>query len=283
MKIFVCLSLIDLSKLIFLKQVLDSLQFICDEVHVAILTNIVNPDEVNEIISTAPSNSNRFKVEVINRAYEKLPSPWLLAWAHKVLMHEKFQDATYTHFMNIEDDILVTFDNIKYWLTARDFLRSLNIFPSFLRVEWSESNSNWVSVDAIEGDKFSIRNCPHVMTHDGYGYVNIPRIYQGMFLYDRELMEEYINSGKFVVDEAFPNWREAIQFKNSPQGLGEASHAGLSQINVPSGCISRNFLPFYEKYKMFDPACFIHHLPNKFANEASSGHGKVFLHNILMS
>lgn len=281
MKIFTCLALIDLSKLVYLKKVLQSQQFICDEVHVAIVTNINNPAEIEEILSVAPPGTSRFKVEVINRSYENLPSPWLLSWVHKVLMHEKFQDPTYTHFMNIEDDMLVTASNVNYWLEAREFLRPHNLFPSFLRVEWSELKQDWVSVDAIEGDVFKINNCPRITAREGYGYINIPRVYQGMFLYDRDLMGEYMGSGRYVVDEAFPNWRYAIQFKNSPMGLGEASHAGISQFSVPPGCFSRNFLPFFENYHLVDPACFVHHLPNKFANAPTSGHGKVSLKNIL--
>ncbi len=242
---------------------------------------MVDPAEIEEILAVAPPITSKFKVEVVNRGYQDLPSPWLLSWAHKVLMHEKFQDQTYTHFMNIEDDLLVTACNINYWLSARDFLRPYNIFPSFFRVEWSEKNQDWVSVDAVEGDRFAVKDCPRIAARDGYGYINLPRVYQGMFLYDRELMQEYIDSKKFVIEEAFPNWRHAIQFKSSPLGLGEASHAGISEVNVPRGLISRNFLPFFEKYNMIDPACFVHHLPNKFANTTYSGHGKVFLRNLL--
>jgi hypothetical protein len=94
-------------------------------------------------------------------------------------------------------------------------------------------------------------------------------------------MQEYIYSKKFVIEEAFPNWRYAIQFKNSPLGLGEASHAGISRFNVPPGLFSRNFIPFFEKYNIIDPACFVHHLPNKFVNTPQSSHGKVSLRNIL--
>jgi len=119
------------------------------------------------------------------------------------------------------------------------------------------------------------------MNSEDYGFINLPRTYQGMFLYDRELMTEYINSEHYVVEEAFPIWRHAIQFPNYPLGLGEASHSGLSEYNVPLGCISRNFLPFFSKYKMLDPCCFVHHLPDKYTNMPNSPHGQVLISEIL--
>lgn len=282
MKLYTCLAIIDLSKLEYLRRVLHSQQFIFDEVHVAIVTNKVNACDINAILSVAPQNTHRFQVEVINRDYDKLPSAWLLPWVHKALMYEKFQDPTYTHFLNIEDDMEVTPKNIDYWLKAREDLRPYNLFPSFFRVEWSETQQDWVSVDAIKGDQFSVKRYPRVMKSEDYGYVNLPRPYQGMFLYDRELMSEYINSGNYVIDEAFPNWRHAIQFADSPLGLGEASHYGISTFNVPAGLISRNFLPFFAKYNMLDPSCFVHHLHDKYTNISASPHGKVLLHNLLI-
>lgn len=283
MKLYTCLAHIDLSKLAYLRQVLYSQQLLFEEVHVAIVTNKINSIEINEILSVAPENTHRFQVEVINRDYDKLPSAWLLPWVHKVLMYEKFQDTTYTHFLNIEDDIEVTPKNIDYWLRAREDLRPYRLFPSFFRVEWSEGQQDWVSVDALQGDQFSVDRLPHVMKSLDYGYVNLPRTYQGMFLYDRELMGEYISSGNYAIDEAFPHWRYAIQFEDSPLGLGEASHFGLSEVGVPSGCMSRNFLPFFAKYNMLDPSCFVHHLHNKYANISTSPHGKVLLSDLLAS
>lgn len=281
MKVFTCLVHLDSSKLHLLNRVLLSQEFLFDEVHVAIITNKFQKNDLNLILTALPLQSKRFKIEIINRQYEALPSPWLLAWVHKTLMHEKFQDETYSHFLNIEDDIEISLTNIEYWLNARNELRNHNLFPSFFRVEFNDSKSEWVSVDAIRGDKFSTSNLPRLIKNEEYGYINLPRIYQGMFLYDRELMQEYVNSGKYVIDEAFPHWRYALQYPTSPLGLGEASHDGISQINVPEGFFSRNLLPCNLKYSLLDPCCFVHHIHNKYTNIEASEHGKVFVNQIL--
>jgi hypothetical protein len=281
MKVFTCLVHLDSSKLHLLNRVLHSQEFLFDEVHVSIITNKFKENEWDLILSALPPQSKRFKVEIVNRQYETLPSPWLLAWIHKTLMHEKFQDDTYSHFLNIEDDIEISQNNIEYWLKTRIELRNHNLYPSFLRVEFNETKSEWVSVDAIKGDKFSIAKLPRLTKTKEYGFINLPRTYQGMFLYDRELMQEYIYSGKYVIDEAFPQWRYALQYSTSPLGLGEASHDGLSQINVPEGFFSRNLLPCNLKYQLIDPCCFVHHIHDKYTNIEASDHGKVSVNQIL--
>lgn len=281
MKLYTCIAHIDPAKLTYLKSVLHSQKNLFEEVHVDILTNVVDPALIDAIYGVAPPSNGRFQVNVVNRDYDKLPSPWLLAWVHKVLMFEKYQDPSYTHFLNLEDDMEITSKNIEYWLKAREILKSHGLFPSFFRVEWNVALQDWVSVDAVAGDKFFLNQCPRALVTDDYCYVNLPRTYQAMFLYDRVLMDEYINSGRYVVDEAFPHWRQAIQYPTSPMGLGEASHAGISGFNVPNGCLSRNFLPVYTKYNMFDPGCLVHHLDDKYTNIPASLHGKVILKDLL--
>jgi len=283
MKLFTTLVNIDSSKLCLLNTVLESQQYLFEEVSVAIITNKYIEKDIELIKSVIPIQSKRFHVEVVNRGYENLPSPWLLAWVHKTLMHEKFQDSTFTHFLNIEDDIEILPTNIDYWLRAREDLRAHNFYPSFFRVEYNESKNEWVSVDAIEGDFFSLSKLPQLIINNCRAYINLPRIYQGMFLYDRELMSEYINSGKYVIEEAFPHWRYALQFPDSPIGLGEASHNGLTQINVNPGFISRNLLPCNMKYKLFDPGCFVHHIHDKYTYMESSKHGKISTSQLLCS
>ena len=88
-------------------------------------------------------------------------------------------------------------------------------------------------------------------------------------------MYEYINSGKYFIDDAFPNWRYAILSPASPFGLGEASHEGISTISVPSGCFSRNFLPLDLNSMQLTPDSLVHHVENKYTNIQGSYHGKV--------
>jgi hypothetical protein len=276
MKLFTCTAHAVADKLPFLKQVLYMQQFLADEVHVYVMTNKTSQHDLEQIQAIFPPTTDRFNVEVINRDYQNLPSPWLLTWAHKPLMLEKFQDPSYTHFMYVEDDMEVTPMNFNYWIKSREILRPHGLYPSFIRVEWSDTRQDWALIDFIEGDKFSVSELPRVSYTDGLGFVNLPRPYQGMFLYDRELMLEHIQDKTFDLFQCRPDWESAILKTEWPMGLTEAAAFALTFTNVPTGCISRNFVPYFTKYRIIDPHCFVHHLPNKYINVEDKPQGKVF-------
>jgi hypothetical protein len=281
MKLFTCLPHADVRKLPELSQVLKMQEQLMDEVHVVIVTNISKKGDIDLILDAAPARSKRFKVEIYNEGCDVLPSPWLLTWVHKKLMHEKFQDYSYSHFMAIEDDMEVTPANINYWLASRDKLKPYGIYPSFLRVEWNETLQEWTMTDSMRGDRFSYSQLPHIELADGQAFVNIGRTYQGMFFYDRELMDEHIHSISFDLFKFLPDWQLRIEHTDWPLGLTEAAVFGLSHINVPQGCISRNFLPIFPKYLTINPCCFVHHLPNKYTNIPDSVHGKVLIREMM--
>jgi hypothetical protein len=281
--LYVTLVHINLKKSKFLSEILDFENLPFDYITVDIITDKIDNSDIFHIKNFLPNQTKKLKINIINNDYHKLPSPWLLAWVHKKLMWEKFNESTVTHFMNIEDDLKINKNNIIYWVNSRRILRDYKLYPSFLRVEWDEDNKDWTSVDAVKGDIFHINKCPTVSIHQSYLYINIPRTYQGMFLYDRELMAEYINSNKYFIDDAFPHWRYAIQFPNSPLGLGEASHEGLTSHFVPTGCFSRNFLPLDVHLHNLIPDCFVHHVENKYVNLVNSDHGKVPVNKLIQN
>jgi hypothetical protein len=284
MKLVTCLAHFDPSKLPILAQVVKMQKLLCEEVHVCILTDKTVKEDIDLIRSFIPEDTQQFKAEIINLGYDKLPSPWLLTWAHKQIMRERFSDPSYTHFMCIEDDMEVTPTNFNYWIRSREKLKTFteyNIYPSFLRVEWNRELQQWAATDAVKGDHFSIKQSPRLLLDEGYGFVNLSRTYQGMYLYDRELMHEHINSITFDLDSFVPDWRARIQHKNWPLGLTEAAVLALTNVDVPTGCISRNFIPFYTKYNMIDPCCFVHHLPDKYTNMPDTDQGKALINSLL--
>ncbi len=199
-------------------------------------------------------------------------------------MRERFADPSYTHFMCIEDDMEVTPTSFNYWLEGRARLKVVspyNIYPSFLRVEWNTQARQWAATDAIQGDRFSIKGSPRLLLDEGYGFINLGRTYQGMYLYDRELMQEHIASASFDLDSYVPDWKRRIEHTTWPLGLTEAAVMALTKVDVPAGCHSRNFVPFYPKYQIIDPCCFVHHLPDKYTNTPDSDQGKVMVNDLL--
>lgn len=250
-------------RLTYLQQVLHLQQYLAPQVHVVVTTTTDDPEALARIATIAPPASARYHCEI---EYFSLPNPWLLPWAHKVVIAQKFGDLSFTHFMYVEDDIEVAPANVDYWLRAREALRPFGLYPSFFRVEWQEQRQTWTSTDVA--DPVSLARAP--VLHSIYGdyqYLNMPNPYQAMFFYDRELMLEHMASESFDVIkygqieniDRFPGWGGG--------GVAERASHGLTFVNVPSGFTSRNVIPFLGKFRLIDPRCFVHHLPNNYANQ----------------
>ena len=282
MKLFTCLAHADPKKNSILAKVLASQEKLFEKVHVCVITNLTAQADIEAIYQCAPNNTNNFKLEVFNEGCNLLPSPWLLTWVHKKLMLQKYNDTSYTHFMCIEDDMEITSTNVEYWIRCREYLRAYNLYPSFMRVEWNYEHQQWAMTDSMKGDSFSISKSPRIDLRDGFSFINLSRAYQGMFLYDRELMKEHIDSISFNLFEFIPDWQERIKHLEWPMGLTENAVFALTYMNVPRGFYSRNCIPVFTKYKMIDPACFVHHLPNKYTNMSNMNHGKVLVNDLLI-
>ena len=155
--------------------------------------------------------------------------------------------------MYVEDDILIKRENIEYWINGREVLRNLNLYPSFLRVERKNGESDWYSTDA-QVISYA-KHLPKVSIVDtDYSFLNLPYPYQGMYFYDRELMTEYLNSAAYTPDSG-SKWL-----------IREKATQGLTFFNFPNGFTSRNVIGYDIKNKRIDSRSFIHHLPNNYAN-----------------
>jgi len=248
-------------RLSYLRQVLHNHQYLAPTVHSIVTTNTNDPSELAGIASVAPSTSGHYRFDI--ESFSQLPNPWLLPWAHKGVFAVRMKDSSYTHFMFSEDDIEVSPVNVEYWLRTREWLRPFGLYPSFFRVEWSEKASQWMSTDianpvSIAGS-FILRS-----VNGNYHYLNMPNPYQAMFFYDRELMEEHAASDTFDILK----YGHIERIDNTPGGGGVAERANLALTfeKVPAGFISRNVVSYFEKYRLLDPHCFVHHLPNNYAN-----------------
>lgn len=279
MKLLACIAFnYNIERLVYLRKVLQMQQYLAPVVHTVVTTTTSNANDLATIMAIAPKNSERYNFSV--QTFE-LPNPWLLPWAHKVVMARNIEDKSYTHFMYSEDDIEVSPINIKYWLNARDELRSYGLYPSFLRVEWNEKLQGWTSTDNWES--ISISKSPVAKIHNSnYHYINLINPYQAMFFYDRDLMLEHTASVTFDVMkygqieniDKFPGWGGG--------GVAERANYAQTFMNVPSGFTSRNVVPFFEKYVAIDPCCFVHHLPNNYANSLPHLNlGKLLVRDIL--
>lgn len=252
-------------RLQYLRKIAEEFRGLADSVEVCIFTNGREPGQ-QELIRRALDGLD---IDAKILAPTLMGHPFFLPWSHLAVFRERFAaDPGITHFMYLEDDILVRPNNVAYWLKAREDLRKVGLIPSFLRVEFKAGSDQALSTDATE--RVSPAKHAYVVLSKDYIYLNLPQPYQGMYLLDRELMEEHLN-GK----SSNPN--------HGKWNIRERAAQGLTFANLPPKCASRNFVGFDVKERRIDPDSLIHHLPNNYANEPASPYGKIPVKALVMN
>ena len=240
----------------YLKKIASQFSLLANKVLIHIFTSSDDADK-KLLIKNAVNSHCSLDVKIHTPTY--LGHPYLLTWSHFYIFRELFfGDQSITHFMYLEDDIYVTQKNIEYWLKSRDELRSSKVIPSFLRYE-KKGEFDLYATDVLTRQRFD--RLPRIKQSEFYYYINLPDPYQGMYLLDRELMYEHLTGPSSI-----PEY--------SPWGIREKAAAGLTFINVPKGCFSRNFIGYDFRNKYIDPNSLIHHLPNNYVIKPGSPFAK---------
>ena len=238
-----------------LAEVAKPLSLIANRFILVVVTNTLNKDDtqyMHETLSAAGAVP-QFMVPT------GLGHPYLLTWSH-IPLFKKFLSSSepISHFLYLEDDIVLEPKNIEYWIEGREFLRPHGLIPSFLRVERKDLSAPWVVTDHSRG--YRIDDLPFVPQKPGFRFVNLPKPYQGMYLLDRELMTEYFKGPAYNPD-----------FKVPLGGIREAAAQGITFTNVPLGFTSRNLLLCNLDQATVYPDALIHHASNTYAQTPSPG------------
>lgn len=199
-----------------------------------------------------------------------LGHPYLLAWSHYSVFKEKILDISFSHFIYLEDDIKFTENNFKYWVEARNILKNDNLIPAFFRYEIN-TNSKWYSTDVLKS--MSIYDCKVILNINNDHFINIVYPYQGMYLYDRELMLEYFHSSSFNPDFDHGIYNSIFPLK--PFNIREKAALGLTFFNIPKTFRSRTVLPYDVNKNQLKTDCLIHHIPNNYTLDQSSLNGRI--------
>lgn len=232
----------------FLKKTSSHYNSLGKNVFLKVLTNTSKKLDIDKLSKILKDHKLKFSIHTPNF----LGHPFLLPFSHISLMRES-QEEGYSHFMFIEDDILFTKNNMYYWMKYRNILKpSSNFYPSFIRIEKNYEN-RYVFSDIkknyyfLKVPKFKINNNI---------FINIDKPYQGMYLYDRVLMTEYLNS-----NAVNPDYGEGQ--------IREKANLALTFFNVPKNFYSRNLLLL--KNKKLHDGCFIKHLRSNAKNRKLVG------------
>ena len=104
--------------------------------------------------------------------------------------------------MFIEDDIIISSKNICYWIYYRKILKKFNLVPGFLRYE--NYKKDLYAVDYQK--RLSFKKSPKIQSENfDYGFINPKLPYSAMYLMDKPLMKEYVNSNAVKIDFSFSN------------------------------------------------------------------------------
>ncbi len=249
----------------FFRTVVAEQPSLAGRVTVHVFTNTHDPVELRDIEACLPPRTDTFSSKIISVPTQA--HPYFLTWAHKQSLRGDFaQDPSYTHFMYIEDDILVTSANVSYWLAAREDLRPFGLIPGFIRIERCEADGTWVSSDLREAIR--LWRTPALRLSPQRWFLNLRYAYQAMYLFDRELALEHL-AGPAMSPE-FGRWN-----------IRERAAQGQTFVDVPGGFRTRNVVPFDPRSLCIDSDCHVHHLPNNYANNPRWGHGTVTLDRLV--
>jgi hypothetical protein len=248
----------------FLNKIIENISLMDVNYEIFIFTNshgMENIEKLKEVFFNLKINNYK----ILSPTY--LGHPFLLTWSHLSVFREVFEsDIHASHFLYLEDDICITKENIRYWLKSREDLREVNLVPSFLRFEISKLSPHKFVTDITRVN--SIRKLPKYWVNKDYIFLNFPEPYQGLYMMDRELMDEFLES-KAVIPE-YSKW-----------GIREKAAAGLTFVNVPKGFKSRNCVAYSVKDKSIISDSLVHHISNSYVNDPNTKHGKLKLEKVV--
>jgi len=255
------------ARLPYLRSVVSQFGELAEAVDATVVTNADRAEALKTITDLDPGNLERFATFTPFG----LGHPYLLPWSHFVVAREKILDASFTHFLYLEDDLLVTQQTIRYLLAATDALRRFGLLPAVFRVEMNDRDGEWHSTDLVE--RVRIEACARILP-DGSdtGFINLNNPYQAMYFLDRNLMIEHLNSLTSTPDfgAGAMGW-----------GIRERASQGLMFLDVPKGYLSRFVVPYRPADLQIPAYARIHHLPNNYVHDPTSPLGKIRLRDVL--
>ena len=183
----------------------------------------------------------------------------MLPWMHKGLLKQKHADwhRPYTHYLYLEDDMLFSSGNLRYFMEYRPALKPFGLLPGMVRYEYNDTDHDVFTAGQLGKQDFV--NKPRIICRDTE-FVGLDEPYAAMFLLDREMMDEYVSSRSFDAELS----RGVVGW-----GSIQRSAMGLTWENVPAGFRSRNVVPLRPRTTIPDAMCWVKHLPGRYTNDYS--------------
>lgn len=177
----------------------------------------------------------------INIIYHDLSNihPFYLTWKCRDLLQQ--QQNEYDIFMYIEDDILVPYKAIKYWLEYNEKLIKMNYNLGFVRIE-VENNIEYIT--DLYGTKFDT-----IINLNNTKYcVNNKNPYCAFWIYNKNEFNKFVNSKYYDI-------RNIINYE-----IREQSAIGLH--GTGTNWYKNTLIPIINNKLIED--CKIYHMPNNY-------------------
>lgn len=203
---------------------------------------------------------NEYKNGSINIIYHDLSNinPMYLTWKCRNLLKKQAND--YDIFIYIEDDILIPFDAILYWLEYNKKLIRHNYNLGFLRIE-TKDNEEYV-VDLPGKKLYSTINLDNI-----YYCINNVNPYCAMWIYNKEEFNKFVNS-KYYNINAILNY-----------DIREKSAIGLHGIS--NYWYKGTLIPLINN--KLNSNCKIYHLSNNYVTDIKNNFATINFDNAFQS
>ncbi len=182
------------------------------------------------------SNGN---LNIIWHDLTKITHPFYLTWSCRPILHS--QRDLYDYFMYIEDDMLVPYTAIKYWLKHSNDLIKLKYNLGFIRIE-TENNIEFCT-DLYDEHLDTIINLNDIIY-----CVNNKNPYCAFWIYSKEEFNNFINSGFYQC--------------YTINGYGTREQSAIGLHGKSTHYYKETVIPIVDN--KLDLDCRIYHMPNNY-------------------
>lgn len=237
----------------------------CRRVKIIVLTETEDPDNIEQLRQLVRPVSDDIEI----RPQHGIEDMRALPWRHKAIIRDEFltDPAAFDLFLYLEDDILLTAENLAYFIAFRQGLDRFRFIPSFVRCEYNFTKHRLHAIDHVFPQPVS----PRQKLRIGQTlFVNTNFPFCATYIFDHALARAHMGTRSASMEESA-----------SVVWWGVVEHASLGQMfeDVPGGVLSRYMVPVDPISLRLLPACIVHHATDKYTN-LDAEHGRVPLDDV---
>ncbi len=245
----------------FLKIVLDAIAgWSMDHVRVVLVSNdpaIGLEEEIERTRQEYAGKGWQLDLEIP----ERLTHPFHLTWHHRQFIQPWLESARDEDdlFVYLEDDIVVTRENLDYFRECRKLLAPSRLVPSFLRYETTDHGM--ISVDLVREQVIGLEKTIDV---GGRRFIAPSNPYWAGYVLDKQLGEEFVGTPSFDLERSASvyDW-----------GVRERAAMGLAWESPPSPFRSRQVVPLADGRP--ESRCLIWHCAQNYYTDQANKMGKL--------